>query len=195
MYTTKTDAAPRLGALHYAMLTRDCDVIDDQLQQGADVIARNQDGDTALHMLCYPRKRKCSCNADQWEAECSRLDKYIIRRLFSVDKRCLTARDAAGNTPLMSCLKAPDTKIAVVMALMEQELHMLRDGIDFDILNNENESALDLAFASGRSDYVNAICIYRFEKSRAVSVTSTIMRVYKRSHYQGCFYFTFKPVI
>ena len=54
MYTTKTDAAPRLGALHYAMLTRDCDVIDDQLQQGADVIAQNQDGDTVLHiMLCY----------------------------------------------------------------------------------------------------------------------------------------------
>ena len=149
MSTSKTAAADRLGTLHYAVLTCDCDAIDDQLQQGADVIARNQDGDTALHMLCYPRKRKCSCNVDQWEAECNRLDKHIIRRLCSPDKRCLTARDAAGNTPLMRCIKTPDAQISVVVELLEQEhdnaWRRSELGTALDSLNNYNESSLDLA--------------------------------------------------
>ena len=208
----REEYARLLRPLHYAVLMRDCDAIRNQLKHRADVIAQNQDGDTALHMLCYPQRRKSSRDArlmshpalrkydglvllyptvGKWDEECARLEKDIIRQLAAADRRCFRARDAAGNTPLMSCLKAPNTKIAVVMALMEQELHVRRDGIDFDILNNENESALDLAFASGRSDYVNAICIYRFEKSRAVSVTSTIMRVYKMTSLSRLFLFHF----
>ena len=180
MSTLKTAAADRLGTLHYAVLTRVCDAIDDQLQQGADVIARNQDGDTALHMLCCPRKRKCSCNVDQWEDECSRLDKHIIRRLCSADKRCLTARDAAGNTPLMRCIKTPDAQISVVVELLEQEhdeaLRGSELGTTWDSLNNYNESLLDLAFSSGRGDVIKAICEFHFKRA-ASTVSNTVCAI------------------
>ena len=50
----REEYARLLRPLHYAVLMRDCDAIRNQLKHRADVIAQNQDGDTALHMLCYP---------------------------------------------------------------------------------------------------------------------------------------------
>ena len=181
-YSSKRNAYARLGPLHYAVLKRDCDDVRDQLQYGVDVIEKNRDGDTALHMLRHPRKRISSRDAaltvEKWDEECTKLEKDIIRQLSSADKRCFHAQDAAGNTPLMSCIKARESinNFNVIMALMEREFedsmhkNKLDPKVDFDILNNENESALDLAFAYGRSDILKVIYVYHFRKSHAVSV-------------------------
>ena len=175
MHSSKPNPQARLGPLHYAVLKRDLDDVRNQLQQGVDVIAQNLDGDTALHMLRHPRKRTsardAALTADEWDYECIRLAEEIVRLLSSADKRCFRAVDAVGNTPLMSCLNAPDIKIYVVAVLLELDQQINVNGIDFDILNNENESALDLAFVSGRPDYVDVICEYYFRNSPTVSVT------------------------
>ena len=153
MQSSKLSAQARLGPLHYAVLTRDYDDVSDLLQQGVDVIAQNRDGDTALHMLRYPRKR-LSVGA----VFGNRYEEDIIWQLCSADERCFRAVDAAGNTPLMSCVNTPDTSIDVILALMGREQKVLKNGIDFDIVNNDNESVLDLAFASGKPEIITAIC-------------------------------------
>ena len=182
MYSSERYAQAKPGPLHYAVLTRDCENVRKLLQRGTDVTAKNRDGDTALHMLRHPRKRISSRDAaltvEKWDEECIKLEKDIIRQLSSADKRCFHAQDAAGNTPLMSCIKARESinDFNVIMALMEREFedsmhkNQLDPKVDFDILNNENESALDLAFANGRSDILKVICVYHFRKSHAVSV-------------------------
>ena len=180
MNSAERNAQARLGCLHYAVLKRDCADVRYQLRHGADVTAKNQDGDTALHMLRYPRKwiasRDAALTVQKWKEECARLDNEIIQELSSANRRCFHVRDAAGNTPLMSCINAPDDKNDVhhvVLTLMEKELVASFDDYDlkvnFDILNNENESALDLAFANERGDAMKAICIYHFERGLAVS--------------------------
>ena len=168
MNSAERNAQARLGRLHYAVLKRDCADVRYQLQQGADVIAKNQDGDTALHMLRHPEKRSSLRGASGNGHE-----EVVILQLGTADKRCFRAVDAAGNTPLMSCLNAPDVHIDVIMTLMELEQEVFVNGIDFDILNNENESALDLAFASGRPDFVEVICSCHYRNGLTVSATST----------------------
>ena len=125
MNSAERNAQARLGRLHYAVLKRDCADVRYQLQQGADVIAKNQDGDTALHMLRYPRKwiasRDAALTVDKWKEECARLDNKIIQELSSANRRCFHVRDAAGNTPLMSCINAPDIDLDMVSELLEHE--------------------------------------------------------------------------
>ena len=125
MHSLERYAQARLGPLHYAVLTRDCVSVRKLLQQGIDVTAKNRDGDTALHMLRHPRKRISSRDAalsvDEWKDECEQLHEDIVRQLSSVDRRCFHVRDAAGNTPLMSCINAPDIDLDMVSELLEHE--------------------------------------------------------------------------
>ena len=162
MDSSKSDAIARLGALHYAVLTRDRDAIDKQLRQGADVTARNQDGDTALHMLCYPRKRTSSrdilLTEHQWRMECQQLDQRIVDKLSG--RRHLHVRDAAGNAPFMRCMKAsgPHFDDFFMFVQMDDDDWSRHDSLE--ILNNDGEAALDLAFASGVDDFIKTICTY-----------------------------------
>ena len=144
--------------LHYAVLTRDVSRTEDQIRRrDVDVTARNRDGDTALHMLSYPVNNDWSCYSEGSLSYYDVSEQEIIRRLASVDKRCFTARDAHGNTPLMRCVKAHD-HVEVVRALLEHEKR-LTGGTDLDILNDNNESVLDLAFARGRGDFITVISV------------------------------------
>ena len=175
MYSSKSDAIARLGPLHYAVLTRDCDAIDKQLRRGVDVTARNQDGDTALHLLCYPRKRisarEFSLTLDKWRAECNELDRKVIRRLAASDRRCFHAQDADGNTPLMkftTLITGAGSKFHEFFALVELEF-AISGRIKLDILNNDGESALDLAFSTGLDHLIEAIRVH--QKRSPVSIT------------------------
>ena len=151
-----------LEPLHYAVLTRNVVSVEEQLlQQGVDVLARNKDGDTALHMLGYPaphgKPRSHSTDSRNVDLHSVVNETKIIDRLVSADKRCFTVRDAHGNTPLMRCVKAHD-HVEVVRALLEHE-QRLAGGTDLDILNDNNESVLDLAFARGRGDFITVISV------------------------------------
>ena len=169
-------------SLHYAVLTRNVVSVDEQLQRGADVFALNRDGDTPLHMLGYPsldRIRHCYSKGGYRVGQSQQSafnEQEIIRRFVSVDKRCLTARDVRGNTPLMRCVKAHN-HVDVVRDLLEQE-QLFPGGTDLDndmvnalrkqarrhffetyvnVMNHKDESVLDLAFAGGKYEVIEVI--------------------------------------
>ena len=161
--------------LHYAVLTRDVSRTEDQIRRrDVDVTARNRDGDTALHMLSYPVNNDWSCYSEGSLSYYDVSEQEIIRRLASVDKRCFTVRDAAGNTPLMRCVKVHD-HCGVMSALLEHE-RAFTGGTDFDAINNKNESVLDLAFARGKYDYIEIICS-NFKRGDWVGTCSTTSRL------------------
>ena len=166
-------------SLHYAVLTRNVVSVDEQLQRGADVFALNRDGDTPLHMLGYPSLdtiRHCYSKGGYHVGQSAFNEQEIIRRFVSVDKRCLTARDVRGNTPLMRCVKAHN-HVDVVRDLLEQE-QLFPGGTDLDndmvnalrkqarrhffetyvnVMNHKDESVLDLAFAGGKYEFIEVI--------------------------------------
>ena len=128
------------------------------LSYDALVLAKNEDGNTPLHLAC---DMKGSCAHTSEQCQCTRIIQILFSCGAQVPSECMSVQNRDGNTPLhIACLQQ---KVCVVKALCES-------GCNFTIQNCSGDTPFHIACATGYFPVIDYIITTQYSCMAALSV-------------------------